>query len=87
MSKSRKGKQASKNLLIKRFEKIIDDKVAKCPFDKRTELFEELENWAKSELNDECCDMFLEALYNAQSTQDIQLSIAVEKAIIKHFSK
>ena len=81
MAKSRKGKQASKNLLIKRFEKLIDDKFAKCPFDNRTELFEELEKWAKNELNEECCEMFLEALYNAKSTQDTQLTIGLEKAI------
>ena len=87
MAKSRKGKKASKNLMIKKFEKLIDDKFAKCPFDKRTELFEELEKWAKTELNEECCDMFLTALYNAKETQDIQLSIAVERAIIKHFKK
>lgn len=87
MAKSRIGKKASKNLMIKKFEKLIDEKIAKCPFDKRTDMFLELEKWANKELNQECCDIFLTALYNAQSTQDIQITIAFEKAIIKHFSK
>ena len=67
--------------LIKKFEKLIDEKFAKCPFDKRTELFEELENFAKNELHIKYCEIFLTALYNAQSTQDVQLTIGLEKAI------
>ena len=78
MATSRKGKKASRNFMIKKFERMIDDKIAHCPFDERTDMFLKLEKWAKTELNEECCDIFLTALYNAQSTQDIQLTIGLE---------
>lgn len=79
MAKSRKGKKASKNLMIKKFERLIDDKFNQTPYHERTALFVMLEKWANTELNKECCDIFLTALYNAQSTQDIQITIAFEK--------
>ena len=87
MAKSRKGKQAIENMLVLQFEKLINEKFEKCPFDKRTEMFEELEKWAYKELNEECCEIFIKALHNAQITQDIQISIGLEKALKKIMAK
>lgn len=81
MAKSRKGKKASKNLMVKRIEKLIDERFNQTPYQERTALFVMLEKWANNELNKECCDIFLTALYNAQSTQDIQIAMAFEKAV------
>lgn len=69
--------------LIKSFEKIIDDKFNACDITKHKRLFLSLEKWAREDLNDECCDIFLEALYNAKSTQDTRILLAVERGVSK----
>ena len=81
MAKSRKGKKSIKAKLIKDFEKTINNKFEECPITKRKELFLELENWAKNELNEECCEMFLTALYNAKATESVRMEMALDKAI------
>ena len=73
-------KKAQRKCAVDNLKKLIDEKFAKCNFDDRQTLFVELEKWGKESLSEEACDMFLEALYNAKSTQDIQFDIAVEKA-------
>lgn len=81
--KSKKGKQASKRIAIKQLTKLIDEKFKNCNFDDRRQLFEDLQVWAKDNLGETQYELFIEALYNAQSTQDIQLTIGLEKALNK----
>lgn len=83
MSKSRKGKKASRKLAIENLKKLIETKFKECKFDDRTKLFKELEKWAKESLGEEQCELFLIALYNADCTQDIQKTIGLEKALDK----
>ena len=79
MSKSKKGKKASKNLTIKQMQKLINEKMQQCPFNDRKQLFTELEKWGQ-ELG-ENGELFLTALYKAESTQQIQQEIALEKGL------
>ena len=81
MSRSRLGKKASKKLAIENLKKLIDEKFEKVNFDDRRKLFEDLQAWAKNTMNEEACDMFIQALYEAKSTQDIQLTMALENAL------
>lgn len=83
MAKSRKGKKASRSLCIKKMNDLIENKFKNVNFDDRTKLFQELEKWAKKELSEEQCEIFLEALYNADCTQDIQMTLGLEKALDK----
>ena len=81
--RSRKGKKASKTLAINNLKKLIDEKFKKCNFDDRRKLFEDLQAWAKDNLGETQYELFLTALYEAESTQDIQLTIGLEKALEK----
>lgn len=81
MAKSRKGKKASRNACIKQFKQLLNAKFEKCPTTKRKQLFVSLEQWARKELNAECCEMFLTALFECQATQDTQFEIAIDKAL------
>lgn len=81
--RSRKGKKASKTLAINNLKKLIDEKFEKCNFDDRRTLFEDLQKWAKDNLGETQYELFIEALYQAKSTQDIQMTIALEKALEK----
>lgn len=83
MSKSRKGKKASYNLAIKHCEKVINEKFKNLDFNARKELFKNLEEWAKKELGETQKEIFMKALYNAESTQDIRISIALTEAFNK----
>lgn len=83
MAKSRHGKQASRTLAIKQFKKLINERFIQCSLKDRKALFLNLENWAKTELNETGCEMFLEALYGADITQDIQREIALDNALSK----
>lgn len=87
MSRSRKGKQASRKLAIENLKKLIEERFCKCNFDDRRKLFEDLQVWAKQNLGKEQCELFLEALFNAKCTQDIQLTIGLENALGKVFKK
>lgn len=60
---------------------VIQNAFDKCPFNARKTLFKELENWANQSMGGEAREIFLEALYNAKCTQDVQLMLVVEKAI------
>ena len=79
MSKSQKGKKASKNLAIKQMIKNINEKFSECPSKDRKKLFLELKEWGES--LGENGEIFLEALYQAESTQEAQLEIALEKGL------
>ena len=81
MSQSKKGKKASFNLVVKQCEKIINEKFIKCPYDDREKLFLNLEEWANKELGESQRKIFLTALYSAKETQDIQLSLALTRAL------
>ena len=81
MAKSRKGKRASRNDCIRQFKQLLTAKFEECPITKRKQLFIELEQWARKELNAECCEMFLTALFECQATQDAQFEIAIDKAL------
>ena len=81
MSRSKKGKKASRKLAIENLKKLIDEKFENVNFDDRRTLFDNLQKWAKDTMSEEACEMFLEALYKAKSTQDIQLTIGLEKAL------
>jgi len=73
----------TKRELIKQFEKTLNEKFECCPITKRKALFKQLEEWAYSELNDQCCELFIEALYSAKATQPIKMEIGVEEALKK----
>ena len=73
----------NKKALVKKFEKLIDEKFEKQPINKRTALFVMLEEWAKKELDEECCEIFLEALYGAKATKDCQFCLSVGNALAK----
>lgn len=81
--KSRKGKKASRRLAIENMKKLIDRDFENVAFNDRKTIFISLENWARENMNPESCEIFLEALYGAKSTQDIQLEIGVERALEK----
>lgn len=81
MSKSKKGKKSSRNLAIKQLKKHIDEKFLKCPLMDRKQLFIELKEWGES--LGENGEIFLEALYQAESTQQTQLEIALDDALNK----
>ena len=69
--------------LIKQFETTLNEKFSKCPITKRKALFRQLESWAYSELNQDCCELFIKALYNASGTADVRMEIAVENGLKK----
>jgi len=69
--------------LVNQFIKTINKKFEDCPLKDRKKLFKELEQWAYSELNQECCEIFIEALYKAKATQEAQMEIGIEKALKK----
>ena len=69
--------------IVAKFKTIIDNKFNECPLNKKKALFESLEEWAKTELDEKQSQLFLEALYDAQSTQNAQLEIALDKALNK----
>jgi len=79
--KSRKGKKASRRLAVENMKKLIDEKFSKCKFDDREKLFDNLQKWAYESLSKEACEIFIEALYNADSTQDIQMTRTLTKAL------
>lgn len=79
MSKSRKGKKSSRNLAIKQMIKTINKEFLECPLMDRKKLFLELKEWGES--LGENGDIFLEALYQAETTQSAQLEIALEKGL------
>lgn len=81
MSKSKKGKKASKNLAIKQIKKYINEKFIECPLKDRKKLFIELKEWGES--LGENGEIFLEALYQDESTQQTQLEIALDDALNK----
>ena len=81
MSKSRKGKNASKNLCIKQLTKYINDKFVECPLLDRKKLFFKLKEWGES--LGENGELFLTALYQAESTKQTQLEIALDEALKK----
>lgn len=85
MAKSRLGKKASRKLAVENMKKLIDSKFENVAFSDKKALFIDLENWARETMNSESCEIFLEALYGAKTTQDIQLEIGVEKALEKVF--
>lgn len=66
---------------LKKATEIIDEHFKKCPITKRKALFRELEAWADNDLSDEARDIFIEALYSAESTYETRLVLAVEKAV------
>lgn len=68
---------------LKRAVEIIDEHFKKCPITRHKALFVELEAWANSDLTDEARDIFIEALYTAESTNDTRILLAVEKAVSK----
>ena len=73
-SKDRKG-------ALEGAKKILKDKLSKIPFSQRVEAFKRLEEWAYNELGEEEREIFLEALYDEDVSYDIQISIAVDKAV------
>lgn len=81
MSKSKRGKKATRNTCIKQLQSVITSKFEKVNFDDRRKLFEDLEKWARETMGEQQLDLFLEALYSAPITQDIQITIALEKAL------
>ena len=68
-------------LLLKKLTQYLDEKFSSTPINLRKKLFNDLESWAKEEMNEECCVIFLSALYNAKSTQEVQMEIALDKAV------
>lgn len=72
---------ANREKLLAKTTKYLDKQFKKVDITQRKALFLELKNWALSELNDEAQDLFLDALYSAPSTQDIQILLAVDKAV------
>ena len=81
MAKSRRGK--TKRFAINMQKRLIDSKFKECPKGKEKELFLMLENWAKSDLTEEQSEIFLTALYGANATQEIQMEIAIDRALEK----
>ena len=79
MSKSQKGKRASKNIAIKQLKTYINKKFEECPQVLREKLFIELEKWGHD--MGENGLLFLEALYSAENTQETQMIIALNKGI------
>ena len=67
--------------VIKKSIEIIENAWKKCPLNKQTALYLELEAWATNSLGDEESELFLEALRNAPCTQNTQLVIAVHEAV------
>ena len=75
MAKNKEGK------LIAKIIKHLDKRVKEVDITQRKALFLELENWAFSELCGIPQDIFLTALYATPATQDIQMLLAVDKAV------
>lgn len=73
------AKQQKKEMeIVAKFKAIIDSKFKECPLDKKKELFESLEKWAQTELDEKQSQLFLEALYDAESTQTTQIMLALD---------
>lgn len=83
MAKSRKGKRAIKNMLIKQIKDLIEKKFKECPYTKRKELFLRLVEWAKNELSSEQHELFIKSLYEAEITQEVQMELALDRALSK----
>lgn len=79
MSKSRKGKKASKKLAIEQLKALINKKFEECPQDLRKKLFLDLEKWGQ-ELG-ENGELFRLALYSAENTQETQMLIALDEGL------
>ena len=79
MAKSRKGK--TKRFAITCQKRMLNIKFKECPKEKRKELFLSLVDWGKSALNEEQQEIFFTALYEAESTQEVQMEIGLEKAL------
>lgn len=79
MAKSRKGK--TKKTAIKMAKMIVNGKFEKCPKEKKGELFLLLLDWAKDSLKGEQYEIFITALYEAESTQETQLELAIDRAV------
>lgn len=81
MAKSRKGK--TKRFAIKSAKLIINGKFEKCPTERKPNLFLMLLDWAKDDLKGEQQEIFLTALYEAESTQEAQLELALDRGLSK----
>ena len=81
MAKSRKGK--TKRFAINMQKRLIDSKFKECPKGKEKDLFLMLEEWGKEHLKDQQQEIFLTALYEAESTQSAQMELALDKGLEK----
>lgn len=69
--------------LIKDLQAIVDKRMTDYPLKDRKQLFKELEKMAYEEFKGEQQELFLEALYTAKTTQNIQMEIGLDKALAK----
>ena len=82
MEKERSKSQAAREReIIKKFKMIIDTKFKKCPLNMRVALFKELEKWGQNELGNEESYLFLTALYDADSTLEVQVKIQLDNLL------
>jgi len=85
MAKSRKGK--TKRFAIKMAKMIVNGKFEKCPKEKKGELFLLSLDWAKDSLEGEQYEIFITALYEAESTQETQLELAIDRELSRIMGK
>lgn len=77
-------KQQKKEMeIVAKFKAIIDNKFKECPLAKKKALFESLEKWGQTELDEKQSQLFLEALYDAESTQETQITIVLNNYLKK----